>query len=250
MLLNLASNARDAIDGTGVLQISTKSRALARGWAQERGLPPGPAAELAVRDTGRGMDADTLQRIFEPFFTTKGVGEGTGLGLATVYGIVKQSGGHIDAASTPGQGSLFRVILPMVPEVKTSAPPQTQTTGGHETILLVEDERAVATLAESLLQRMGYRVMTAFSAAEAIALAGGYAGVIDLVLTDVVMPGASGRDLVEQLRGARPGVRVLYMSGYPADAVVRHGVEEGDVPFLQKPFTMASLAAKVREALR
>ena len=251
VLLNLASNAHDAIDGSGVVQISTKSRTLARGWAQERGLPPGPAAELAVRDTGRGMDPETLQRIFEPFFTTKAVGEGTGLGLATVYGIVKQSGGHIDAASTPGQGSLFRLILPIVrePAVTEEPPVAPPAEGGSETILLVEDERAVATLAESLLQRMGYRVMTAFSAAEAITMASGFSGGIDLVLTDVVMPGASGHELVQKLRASRPTIKVLYMSGYPADAVVRHGVEEGEVPFLQKPFTMASLAGKVREAL-
>lgn len=251
VLLNLASNARDALDGSGVVQIATKPRSLARAWAQERGLPPGPAVELAVRDTGRGMDAETLQRIFEPFYTTKAVGQGTGLGLATVYGIVKQSGGHIDAASTPGQGSLFRVIFPMVAEPAVEPPPAVaeRTEGGSETILLVEDERAVATLAESLLRRMGYRVLTAYSAADAIAAAGRHAGTIDLVLTDVVMPGASGRDLAEKLRGSRPGLRVLYMSGYPTDAVVRHGVEEGQVPFLQKPFTMASLAAKVREAL-
>ena len=251
VLLNLASNARDAIDGSGLVQISTKSRSLARAWAQERGLPPGAAAELSVRDTGRGMDPETLQRIFEPFFTTKGVGEGTGLGLATVYGIVKQSGGHIDAASTPGQGSLFRVILPIVREreEQPEAAPAEPAQGGTETILLVEDERAVATLAESLLQRMGYRVLTAHSAAEAVARATAHTGPIDLVLTDVVMPGASGRDLVEKLRSSRPGIRVLYMSGYPSDAVVRHGVEEGEVPFLPKPFTMTSLAAKVRQAL-
>jgi len=251
VLLNLASNARDAIDGAGVVQIVTRSRTLARAWAQERGLPPGPAAELAVRDTGHGMNAETLQRIFEPFFTTKEVGEGTGLGLATVYGIVKQSGGHIDAASTPGQGSLFRVILPIVPEPdeQPPPPPPERAAGGDETILLVEDERAVATLTESLLKRMGYRVLTAHSAVEAIAVASRHAGGIDLVLTDVVMPGASGLDLVEKLRGSRPGIRVLFMSGYPADAVVRHGVEEGEVPFLQKPFTMVGLAAKVREAL-
>ena len=251
VLLNLASNARDAVDASGVVQITTKSRMLARGWAQERGLPAGLAAELAVRDTGRGMDAETLQRIFEPFFTTKDVGEGTGLGLATVYGIVKQSGGHIDAASTPGQGSLFRIILPIVAEPDVAAEPATQerAEGGSETILLVEDERAVATLAESLLRRIGYKVLVAHSAAEAIAAAAAYASQIDLVLTDVVMPGASGRDLVEKLRGSRPEIRVLYMSGYPADAIVRHGVAEGDTPFLQKPFTMVSLASKIRHAL-
>ena len=251
VLLNLASNARDAVDASGVVQITTKSRMLARGWAQERGLPAGLAAELAVRDTGRGMDPETLQRIFEPFFTTKDVGEGTGLGLATVYGIVKQSGGHIDAASTPGQGSLFRVILPIVVEPDAVAEPvaQERAEGGNETILLVEDERAVATLAESLLRRIGYKVLVAYSAAEAIAAAAAYPNPIDLVLTDVVMPGASGRDLVEKLRGSRPKIRVLYMSGYPADAIVRHGVAEGDTPFLQKPFTMVSLASKIRQAL-
>jgi len=251
VLLNLVSNARDSLDGSGVVQITTKTRLLTRMWAREHGLPPGPAAELAVRDTGRGMDADTLQRIFEPFFTTKDVGEGTGLGLATVYGIVKQSGGHIEAASTPGQGSLFRVMLPLVDapaaEREPAAPDRTE--GGTETILLAEDEKAVATLTESLLKRVGYRVLMAHSASEALALAGSHPARIDLLLTDVVMPGASGCDLARMLRESRPSIKVLYMSGYPADEVVRHGVEEGEMAFLQKPFSLASLAAKVREVL-
>jgi signal transduction histidine kinase/ActR/RegA family two-component response regulator len=251
VLLNLASNARDSLDGSGVVHVTTKTRLLTRMWAREHGLPPGPAAELAVRDTGRGMDADTLQRIFEPFFTTKDVGEGTGLGLATVYGIVKQSGGHIEAASTPGHGSLFRVVLPLVdaPDAQLEPPAPEPAEGGTETILLVEDERAVAALTESQLKRIGYRVLVAHSAAEAVALSGSHAGRIDLLLTDVVMPGASGCDLAGMLRGARPSIKVLYMSGYPADAVVRHGVEEGEMAFLQKPFSLASLAAKVRAVL-
>ncbi len=251
VLLNLATNARDAVGSGGLLQIITKTRMLARGWAQERGLPPGRVAEITVRDTGRGMSPETLQRIFEPFFTTKDVGEGTGLGLATVYGIVKQSGGHIDAASTPGQGTLFRILLPLVQEPADTGelPEESRAEGGSETILLVEDEQAVARLAESLLTRMGYRVLRAHSAADARQLANAHAGTIDLVLTDVVMPGDSGRVLVDELKAQRPGIRTLYMSGYPADDMVRHGVEEGDVPFLQKPFTLATLARKVRETL-
>jgi len=251
VLLNLASNARDAMSGSGVLQITTKTRMLARGWAQERGLPPGRVAEISVRDTGCGMSADTLQRVFEPFFTTKEVGEGTGLGLATVYGIVKQSGGHVDAASTPGQGTLFRILLPLVDAPKPDAEgvAEQPTPGGTETILLVEDEVAVARLAESLLKRLGYTVLTAHSASDALAAALAHAAPIDLVLTDVVMPGASGRMLVEELRNLRPHVRVLYMSGYPADAIVRYGVREGEAPFLSKPFTLSTLARKVREAL-
>ena len=251
VLLNLSTNARDAVEGAGVLQVVTKTRMLARGWAQERGLPPGRVAEIAVRDSGRGMSPETLQRIFEPFFTTKDVGEGTGLGLATVYGIVKQSGGHIDAASTPGQGTLFRILLPLVAPPGAAAAPaeESRAEGGTETILLVEDERAVARLAESLLRRLGYRVLTAASAADAMTAALAFEGTIDLVLTDVVMPGASGRVLIEELRMARPGIRTLYMSGYPADSIVRYGVEEGKVHFLQKPFTMSTLARKVREVL-
>jgi two-component system, cell cycle sensor histidine kinase and response regulator CckA len=251
VLLNLASNARDSLEGSGVVQITTRTRTLARAWARQRGLSPGPAAELAVRDKGRGMDAETLQRIFEPFFTTKDVGEGTGLGLATVYGIVKQSGGHIDAASTPGRGSVFRVILPIVrePDAVPEPDPLEQATGGSETILLVEDDTAVAALAESMLTRIGYRVLVAHAAAEAVAASAGHAGGIDLLLTDVVMPGGSGCDMARTLRASRPSLKVLYMSGYPADAVVRHGVEEGEMAFLQKPFSLASLAAKVREAL-
>lgn len=252
MLLNLATNARDAMDGAGVLQIATKPRMLARGWAQERGLASGRVAEIAVRDTGRGMAPETLQRIFEPFFTTKGVGEGTGLGLATVYGIVKQSGGHIDAASTPGQGTLFRILLPLVDQAGVEPEPAVEETleGGTETILVVEDEPAVARLAESLLTRLGYRVIAATTPHDALDAAAAYDGRIDLVLTDVIMPGATGTELIEQLAASRPGVATLYMSGYPADDVVRHGVRDGAALFLQKPFTLATLARKVREALR
>ncbi len=250
VLLNLATNARDAVGSGGVLHIVTKTRMLARGWAQERGLPAGRVAEIAVRDTGRGMSPETLQRIFEPFFTTKEVGEGTGLGLATVYGIVKQSGGHIDAASTPGQGTLFRILLPLVDEpVETDeAVEDRRVEGGNETILLVEDEQAVARLAESQLRRMGYHVLRAHSVTDALQMASAHPGTIDLVLSDVVMPGGTGRLLIDELRVTRPGIRTLYMSGYPADDVVRHGVE-GGMPFLQKPFTLASLARKVRETL-
>ena len=252
VLLNLTTNARDAIEGAGVLQIATKPRMLARGWAQERGLASERVAEIAVRDTGRGMEADTLQRVFEPFFTTKEVGEGTGLGLATVHGIVKQSGGHIDAASTPGQGTLFRILLPLVDNTGAEPEPAAEEAveGGSETVLVVEDEPAVARLAESLLKRLGYRVIAANTPAAAIAAAAAHTGPIDLVLTDVVMPGATGADLVAHLTAARPGIRALYMSGYPADEVVRHGVEQGAALFLQKPFTLATLARTVREALR
>ena len=163
----------------------------------------------------------------------------------------RQSGGHIDAASTPGQGSLFRVILPLVgkPDPQPAAPEPERAEGGTETILVVEDEPAVATLAKSQLERMGYRVLLAHSAVDAIALASAHAGDIHLVLTDVIMPGASGRDLVDRLCASRPDVKVLYMSGYPSDDIVRHGVEEGKMPFLQKPFTLTGLARKVRETL-
>jgi len=207
---------------------------------------------LAVSDTGIGMDEATKARIFEPFFTTKGPGKGTGLGLATVYGIVKQSAGHIAVHSESGQGTAFKVYLPVVEAVISSGkshPGLMALPHGNETILLTEDEPAVRALARHALQMHGYTVLEAGQSDKALHIAEGYKGTIHLLVTDVVMPVMSGRQLAERLAAIRPGVKVLYMSGYTDDAVIRHGVLQAETAFLQKPFTPSSLAAKVREVL-
>ncbi|MBA3948361.1 MAG: PAS domain S-box protein [Acidobacteria bacterium] len=251
VLLNLATNARDAIDGAGVLQIATKPRMLARGWAQERGLASGRVAEIAVRDTGRGMGADTLQRIFEPFFTTKEVGEGTGLGLATVYGIVKQSGGHIDAASTPGQGTLFRILLPLVDEADGApeAAAEEKLEGGSETILVVEDEESLRTMLGDILRMNNYQVLEAGDGEEALLVYQKRGEPIQLLLTDVVMPRMNGRALAERLTQTEPGLKVLFISGYPNDSALRQSLSGEGAPFLQKPFNPQTLTDKVRALL-
>jgi CheY-like chemotaxis protein len=207
---------------------------------------------LAVSDNGSGMNAETLSHIFEPFFTTKGRDRGTGLGLATVYGIVAQSGGHIAVESEPGQGTVFRVYLPRVDEpADRLAPPSTgaEARGGQETILLTEDAVDLRTLAREVLTRRGYLVLDAADGAEALALAERHPGPIHLLLTDVVMPRVSGRELAEHLAAKHPAMKVLYMSGYTDDAVLRHGVLRSEVAFLQKPFGPGALARKVREIL-
>jgi len=207
---------------------------------------------LEVRDTGIGMDAETQSHVFEPFFTTKGPGKGTGLGLPTVYGIVEQSGGHIFVDSAPGKGTRFRIYLPQVAEAagevdggRRSAAPK----GGSETILLVEDEDALRELSAELLETSGYAILAACSGAEALVLAERHPGVIDLLLTDVIMPEMSGRELAERLRLIRPETKVLFVSGYTDDAVLRHGVLQDQVHFLQKPFAAQDLERKVREVL-
>ena len=214
-------------------------------------MPPGRYVVLQVTDTGSGMDAMTLARIFEPFFTTKARGRGTGLGLATVYGIVRQSGGHVTVESAPGAGTTFRMYLPQVEEALTVAAPSQPpaATAGSGTILLVEDERMVRVLARKVLEQAGYRVLVAEGGAEALELARGHSGVIDLLVTDVVMPEMSGREVVRRLLQERPAVRVLYMSGYSDEAVAQHGVLDVGTAFIAKPFTPTTLAAKVREVL-
>jgi two-component system cell cycle sensor histidine kinase/response regulator CckA len=198
------------------------------------------------------MDAATQARIFEPFFTTKGPEKGTGLGLATVFGIVQQSGGHITVTSEPGLGTTFKVYLPRHREgtpAGKSLPGLQVVPRGSETVLLAEDEEGVRRLTRLILERHGYKVLEARNGGEALLICEQYAGTIHLLVTDVVMPNLSGRQVAERLLELRPRLKVLYLSGYTDDAIVRHGVLEGDMPFLQKPFTPDALVQKVREVL-
>ena len=206
---------------------------------------------LAVSDTGRGMDSDTLSHAFEPFFTTKEKGKGTGLGLATVYGIVQQSGGTVNVYSEPGHGTSFKCYLPRASEAVEAPAPESAASAatGSETILLAEDEEAVRKAVRQTLTRHGYRVLETAGGPAALALVKSHPGPIHLLLTDVVMPGMSGRELADRLTARRPEVRVLFMSGYTDDAVVRHGMLEPGLAYLQKPFCPDVLAEKVREVL-
>jgi CheY-like chemotaxis protein len=208
---------------------------------------------LAVSDTGIGMDEVTKRRIFEPFFTTKPRDQGTGLGLATVYGIVKQTGGYVWVYSEPGQGTTFKIYLPRVdeaaPDLSEGAALKEIIERGSETILLVEDEESVRVLSRTLLERDGYRVLEAANPLEALATISEHPEPIDLLLTDVMMPGASGPELFRRLTAIRPETRVLYISGYADQAIVNRGILEAGAPFLQKPFSAAALARKVREVL-
>ena len=253
VIMNLIVNARDAMPRGGKLTIETANAELDQSYALEhRAVAPGPYVMLAVSDTGVGMDAATQARVFEPFFTTKEKGKGTGLGLATVYGIVKQSGGNIWLYSEPGRGTTFKIYLPRVdqaPEQLAAAPAVRETPRGTETVLLVEDDDAVRTLTRKMLAAHGYTVLAAGGGAEALELAAGHTGPIHLLVTDVVLPGMSGRDLAARFRSGRPGVKVLYTSGYTDEAIVHHGILDAGIAFLQKPFTSTTLAHKVRETL-
>jgi hypothetical protein len=253
VLMNLAVNARDAMPSGGKLTIETANVEHDPDYAREQeAAAVSRFVMLAVTDTGVGMDEATKARVFEPFFTTKEVGKGTGLGLATVYGIVRQSGGFIWVYSEPGLGTTFKIYLPQVDSVAersaAGAAPATLLRG-TETVLLVEDAAAVRAVARQALARQGYTVLEAPNGAEALQIAASHPGPIHLLLTDVVMPGLSGRQLSDQLALLRPETKVLYTSGYTDDAVVRHGVLEAGIAYLQKPFTVDGLARKVREVL-
>jgi PAS domain S-box-containing protein len=253
VLVNLVVNARDAMPQGGNLTIETLSVELGQEYAARHvGVVPGSYVMLAVSDTGTGMDEDTQARIFDPFFTTKEKGKGTGLGLSTVYGIVKQSGGNIWVYSEPGHGTTFKVYLPelLAGSQETEAVTvESPMPGGSETILLVEDEDVVRGLARKILEQAGYNVLEASRGEEAVRLCLERAEPIDLLLTDVVMPVTSGKEVADRLREMQPGLRVLFMSGYTDEAIVHHGVLDANVEFIQKPFSPAALAKKVREVL-
>jgi CheY-like chemotaxis protein len=251
VIMNLAVNAADAMPEGGRLMLETSVVELDATFATTYPTAkPGCYILLAVTDTGCGMSSETIAHIFEPFFTTKGPGVGTGLGLATVYGIVRQSGGYIGVYSELGIGSTFKIYLPCADGALAGKTQNHQTMRrGSETILLVEDENPVRALTRYVLQECGYTVLDAGDADEALEIAERHGDIIHLILTDVVLPGGGGRVIVEQLADARPGIKVLYMSGYTDDAVIRHGVLRAEAAFIQKPFTPVSLAAKVREVL-
>ena len=253
VLINLAINARDAMPAGGQLVITTSNQVISEEYARSRfDSAPGDYVMLSVSDTGTGMTPDTMEHLFEPFFTTKEKGVGTGLGLATVYGIVKGAGGQIWVYSEPGVGSQFKVFLPQVRETAhllEQVETYTRRVYGTETVLLVEDELQVRNLTERLLMMAGYRVLSAASATEALALTMDHRGVIDLLLTDVVMPVMSGCQLAKDLCGQRPELRVLYMSGYDDHIISNYGVFEPETNFLAKPFSPEQLLGKIREAL-
>jgi two-component system cell cycle sensor histidine kinase/response regulator CckA len=254
VIVNLVVNSRDAMPQGGRLTVETADVELDAAYASRHfSVPPGPYVMLAVSDTGEGMDEQTRSRVLEPFFTTKGPGKGTGLGLATVYGIVKQSGGDIQLYSEPGRGTAFKIYLPRVAqvsaEVDDTTSPSAAVARGDETVLLVEDEPEVRDLAREILEVSGYTVLQACDPLEAVVMAERHPGPIHLLLTDVIMPRQSGRALVERLRPLRPEMQVLYMSGYTNEAIVRHGVLDPDTLFIQKPFTPDALGHRVRAAL-
>ncbi len=252
VIMNLVVNARDAMPTGGKLIVETANADLTEQYAElHQPVTPGRYVMLAVSDTGSGMTPETKARIFEPFFTTKEKGRGTGLGLSTVYGIVKQSGGYIWVYSEPGRGTTFKIYLPRVdaPAERVAPPREAEAVTGTETILLAEDDAILRPLAKALLEKLGYTVLEAEDATQALALAAAHAESIHLLVSDVVMPGASGRDLARRLALTRPATKVLYVSGYTDDAIVHHGMLEPGLNFLQKPFTPAALARKVRDVL-
>ena len=253
VLVNLATNARDAIPDVGTITVRTSNVTVDEERCRTRvGLAPGEYVLLTVSDTGAGMDEATRERVFEPFFTTKPEGKGTGLGLATVYGIVKQNRGFIDVHSEPGRGTTFEVYLPRFageaerPAEKGDERPLT----GTETVLLVEDEPALLQIVRETLESLGYRVLAASSPGDAVLLCETHPGEIHVLLTDVVMPTMNGNELRGRLERIKPGLRTVLMSGYAADTTTRRGIVDPGRCFIQKPFTREALASKIREALQ
>jgi PAS domain S-box-containing protein len=255
VILNLAVNARDAMPDGGHLTIETSNAVL--GEAEIQRYPYVLAGEytmLGVRDTGCGMDQETQSHIFEPFFTTKESGKGTGLGLATAYGVIKQSGGYLWVDSSPGQGSFFKLYLPQVAEAaeapsKIASPPTPAPALGSQTILLVEDEQSLRKLTHKILKDVGYAVLEAEGGSKALEIAEQYKSKIDLLLTDVIMPGINGRLLAEKLSAARPDMKILYMSGYAEGEIARHGLLQPSIQLLRKPFTCEELTQRVQQVM-
>jgi signal transduction histidine kinase len=251
VVINLCVNARDAMPVGGTLTLATRHARIDEREEHDHAVPPGSYVVLAVSDTGVGMTREVQARIFEPFFTTKEVGRGTGLGLATVYGIVEQSCGHVRVDSSEGRGTTVEVYLPRVGVVPAgpvrsldAAPPR-----GSGTVLLVEDEEALRRVAVRILGQSGYRVLASSDVADALRLSRAHGESIDLLITDVVMPGMSGPELAGHVEAAQPGVKVLFMSGYADDALGSHGMLEEGIRFIQKPFSVEALATKVRDVL-
>jgi two-component system, cell cycle sensor histidine kinase and response regulator CckA len=255
VVMNLALNARDAMRSGGQLTVETLDVDLPEGYGYRQigiDIPEGQYVMLVVTDTGHGMNAEVKARLFEPFFTTKPTTQNTGLGLATVYGIVVQSGGYIWVDSEPEKGTAFKICLPRVdPEAESVPPPERLRvrTEGSETILLVEDEQAVRTVATRVLRNQGYFVLSACNGEEALSFADQVSGAIDLVITDVIMPDMAGPALVGQILQKWPGIRIVYMSGYAQNDKIRAEMADRDTSFLQKPFSADSLLLTIREVL-
>ncbi len=254
ILANLCANARDAISGIGRITIETQNATFDKIYCMDHpGIVPGEYIMLAVSDTGCGMEKDIIEHLFEPFFTTKGVGQGIGLGLATIYGIVKQNEGFINVYSEIGHGTTFKIYLPQYNSGTTSLsipiPTSPSTAQGRETVLLVEDEPAILKLGKRMLEGLGYEVLTASIPSEAMRLAKGHTGTIHLLMTDVVMPEMNGKDLAQKLLESFPNLKVLFMSGYTANVIAHHGVLDENVHFIQKPFSLQELGTKIKEAL-
>lgn len=253
ILANLCVNARDSITDVGTITIETGISVIDEEYCtQNAGFAVGEYVQLSISDNGCGMDKETLAQIFEPFFTTKGLGEGTGLGLATVYGIVRQNKGFIHVYSEPGLGTTFTIYLPRYSgtsekaQTKDAVEPAKR---GQETILLVEDDPAILKMTTMILENLGYKVLAANFTAEAITLASKYGNDIHLLMTDVVMPEMNGRDLAKKLQSQHQNIKCLYMSGYTADVIAHHGVLDAGLNFIQKPFSMTNLSISIREVL-
>jgi two-component system, cell cycle sensor histidine kinase and response regulator CckA len=252
ILINLAVNARDAMPGGGRLAVETSNVSIDEEFCHYHlDARPGDYACLAVRDTGTGMEHELVKRIFEPFFTTKEVGKGTGLGLATVYGIVTQNNGFIEVESEPGRGTSFMIYLPRLPEeTETAFPEQPEPLTGTGTVLVVEDDAMMRSMARQLLEKIGYRVIEAETPERALSICRDKIIPLDLVLSDVVMPGMNGREMAQGIAGLRPGLKLLFMSGYPSDIVAKRGIMEPGTNYIQKPFDMEELNRKIQETLQ
>ncbi|MEJ2055225.1 MAG: response regulator, partial [Calditrichaceae bacterium] len=254
ILANLCINARDAIAGKGKLIIKTDMVSLNKTHFEDQNeFTPGDYVLMAVSDNGRGMDTDTLSHIFEPFFTTKGIEKGTGLGLATVYGIIKQNNGFIDVQSETDKGTTFKIYLPRYDTAldnKTITKENISDMQVHETVILVEDDPTILNMTTEMLNLLGYKVLTAGNAGEAIKIARTYKNKIHLLITDVVMPDMDGKELSEKIHAIYPGLKILFMSGYTANVIAHRGVLDEGVNFIQKPFSKKTLSKKIQETLQ